>query len=176
MGVSWSHLPLCADAHGSIHMQEFAKKWRTKVAWLRSYRGNRRTDGHNRLHYASADAVVIEWWDAGMVICLERGADLHMAQLMPLPLTVSCFSKIQIGFTFLVPAHLGIPGKRAIKRVCVTLSLICSYVRVMIDNHGFVGNWKRNVGSSVRCRERRTVKGRNKWISCTELDCWVLRR
>ena len=40
-----------------------------------------------------------------MVICLERGADLHMAQLMPLPLTVSCFSKIQIGFIFLVPAH-----------------------------------------------------------------------
>jgi len=25
-----------------------------------------------------------------MVICLERGADLHVAQLMPLPLTVSC--------------------------------------------------------------------------------------
>jgi len=42
---------------------------------------------------------------------LERGADLHMAQLMPLPLTVSCFSKIQIGFTFLVPAHLDSPGK-----------------------------------------------------------------
>jgi len=35
-----------------------------------------------------------------MVICLERGADLHMAQLMPLPLTVSCFSKIQIGLPF----------------------------------------------------------------------------
>ena len=46
----------------------------------------------------------------GMVICLERGADLHMAQLMPLPFTVSCFGKIQIGFTFLVPAHLGSPG------------------------------------------------------------------
>ena len=44
-----------------------------------------------------------EWWGAGVVICLERGADLHMAQLMPLPLTVSCFRKIQIGFTFLVP-------------------------------------------------------------------------
>ena len=44
---------------------------------------------------------------------------MHMAQLMPLPLTVSCFSKIQIGFTFLVPAHPGSPGKRAIKRVCV---------------------------------------------------------
>ena len=55
-----------------------------------------------------------------MVICLERGADLNMAQLMPLPLTVSCFSKIQIGFTFLVPAHLGSPGHRAVKRgVCV---------------------------------------------------------
>ena len=46
-----------------------------------------------------------------MVICLERGTDLHMAQLMPLLLTVSCFSKIQIGFTFLVPARLGSPGK-----------------------------------------------------------------
>jgi len=54
-----------------------------------------------------------------MVICLERGADLHTAQLMPLPLTVSCFSKIQIGFTFLVPAHLGSPGQRVVKRVCV---------------------------------------------------------
>ena len=42
-----------------------------------------------------------------------------MVQLMPLPLTVSCFSKIQIGFAFLVPAHLGSPGKRAVKRVCV---------------------------------------------------------
>ena len=54
-----------------------------------------------------------------MVICLELGADLHMAQLMPLPVTVSCFSKIQIGFAFLAPAHLGSPGKRAVKRVCV---------------------------------------------------------
>ena len=60
-----------------------------------------------------------EWWDAGVVICLDRGADLHMAQLMPLPLTVSCFTKIQTGFTILVPAHLGSPGKRAVKRVCV---------------------------------------------------------
>ena len=53
-----------------------------------------------------------------MVFCLELGADLRMAQLKPLPLTVSCFSKIQIGFTFLVPANPGIPGKRAVKRVC----------------------------------------------------------
>ena len=41
---------------------------------------------------------------------------------MPLPLNVSCFSKIQIGFTFLVPAHPGSPGKRAVKRVCVCVS------------------------------------------------------
>jgi len=54
-----------------------------------------------------------------VVICLERGADLHIAQLMPLPVTVSCFSKIQIGFTFLVPAHPGSPRKRAVKWVCV---------------------------------------------------------
>jgi len=54
-----------------------------------------------------------------MVICLARGADLHMFQLMPLPLTVSCFSKIKIGFAFLVPARLGCPRKMAVKRVCV---------------------------------------------------------
>ena len=59
-----------------------------------------------------------------MVICLERGVDLHTAQLMPLPLTVSCFSEIQTGFTFLVPAHLGSPGHRAIKRVCVCVCVI----------------------------------------------------
>ena len=53
--------------------------------------------------------------------------DLHMAQLMPLPLTVSCFSKIQIGFTFLIPAHPGRPRKMADKRVCVC---VCVCVRV----------------------------------------------
>ena len=61
-----------------------------------------------------------EWWGAGMVICLERDADLHMAQLMSLPLAVSCFSKIQIGFTFLVPARPGSPGKGPLNGcVCV---------------------------------------------------------
>jgi len=66
-----------------------------------------------------------EWCGAGVVICLERGADLHTAQPMPLPLTVSCFSKIQIGFTFLVPAHPGSSGgKGKVKRVlcCFILS------------------------------------------------------
>ena len=41
-----------------------------------------------------------------------------------MPLTVSCFSKIQIGFAFLVPAHLGSPGKRAVKRVCVCVCVL----------------------------------------------------
>ena len=81
-----------------------------------------------------------KWWGAGVVFCLERSADLHVAQLMSLPLTVSCISKIQIGFTFLVPAHLGSPGQRAVKhvcvcvcvrvhaRVCVLLFSVCDYV------------------------------------------------
>ena len=71
--------------------------------------------------------VKTEWWGTGVVICLERGADLHMAQLMPLPLTVSCFSEIQIGFTFLVPAHPGSPGQRAVKRMCVCVCVCVFY-------------------------------------------------
>jgi len=68
-----------------------------------------------------------EWWCAGVVICPEQDADLHTAKLMPLPLSVSCFSKIQIGCTFLVPAYLVSPGKRAIKHV---------YVCTIITQHG----------------------------------------
>jgi len=65
-----------------------------------------------------------------MVSCLERGGDLHMAQLMPLLLTVSCFSKIQIGFTFLIPAHLGSPGQRTVKRVCVCVCVcVANWIR-----------------------------------------------
>jgi len=69
--------------------------------------------GRQKEHLACKN---LEWWGAGVVVCLQQGANLHMAQLMPLPLTVSCFSKIQIGFTFLVvPAHPGSPGQRAVK-------------------------------------------------------------
>jgi len=56
-----------------------------------------------------------EWWGTGVVMCLERGADLHMVQLMSLLLNVSCSSKIQIGSTFLVLAYPGCPGKEAVK-------------------------------------------------------------
>jgi len=65
-----------------------------------------------------------------VVSCLERGADLHMAQLMPLLLTVSCFGKIQIGFTFLVPAYLGSPGKRP-------LNVCCSLIVLALLDGGF---------------------------------------
>jgi len=71
-----------------------------------------------------------------------------MAQLMPLPLNVSCFSKIQIGFTFLVPAHLGSPGKRAVKRgvcvcVCVAGSMKQSCIHLTRYTHTqpFNGLW-----------------------------------
>jgi len=64
-----------------------------------------------------------------MVICVEQGADLHVAQLMPLPLIVSCFSKIQIGFTFLVPAHLGSPGKGLLNG-CVCVCAVIKFANV----------------------------------------------
>jgi len=52
-----------------------------------------------------------KWWGAGMVICLERGADLHMAQLMPLPLTASSFSKIQMLLPFWYQLTRAVPDK-----------------------------------------------------------------
>ena len=74
--------------------------------------------GQQEGHTACKNCAVGCWCG----ICLEQGADLYMAQRMPLPLTVSCFSKIQIGFSFLVPAHPGSTGQRAIKRVCVCVN------------------------------------------------------
>jgi len=61
-----------------------------------------------------------------MVICLKPGADMHMAKLMPLPLAVSCFSKIQIGFTFLISAHPVSTDKvkRAVKQMCVLMCVM----------------------------------------------------
>ena len=80
-----------------------------------------------------------------MVICLERGEDLRMAQLLPLPLIVSCFNEIKTGFTFLVPAHPGSHGQRAVKRVCVCVFMLlvtisasyyCCRQLVLHDRHG----------------------------------------
>ena len=89
-----------------------------------------------------------------MVICLERSADLHMVQRMPLPLTVSCFSKIQIGFTCLVPAHPGSPGQSAVKRVCVGLWK-CSCWDIRLDNQpdflSAVLGWSAVAGWGLQC-------------------------
>jgi len=68
-----------------------------------------------------------------MVICLERHAELYMAQLIPLPLTISCCSKIQLGFTFLVLAHPGSPGKSAVKRECVCKHNKCMFAHNVVD-------------------------------------------
>jgi len=64
-----------------------------------------------------------EWWGAGVVVCLEQCADLHMAQLMPLPLTVSCFSKIQIGLLFWYRLTWVVPEKGPLNG-CVCMSAI----------------------------------------------------
>ena len=83
-----------------------------------------------------------------MVICLEQGADLHMGQLMPLSLTVSWFSKIQIGFTFLVLAHPGSPGQRAVKCVCKCVCVYCAhykfYLYVFLYVHAACRLWPVN--------------------------------
>jgi len=59
-----------------------------------------------------------------VVICLERGADLHMAKLMPLPLTVSCFSIIQIGLPFWYWLTRVVPDKGPLNG-CVSSILLC---------------------------------------------------
>ena len=84
-----------------------------------------------------------------MVICLERGADLHMAQLMPLPLTVPCSSKIQTGFTFLLPAHPGGPGQGPLNGcVCVLQGVApvgqkMSKLPLPPTDLNFICGWKR---------------------------------
>ena len=83
--------------------------------------------------YAFSAFTLLVGWQEGHPACKKlsggcwrgylSGASLHMAQLMPLPFTVSCFSKIQIGFTFLVLAHPDSPGQRAVKWMCVCVTV-----------------------------------------------------
>jgi len=77
-----------------------------------------RQEGHPACKKLSGGVLV---W-----LSLEQGADLHTAQLMPLPLIVSCFSEIKIGFTFLVLACPGSPGQRAVKRMCVCVLIVAA--------------------------------------------------
>jgi len=68
--------------------------------------------------------VKTEWWDTGVVMCLERGADLHIGQLMPLPLTIFCSSKSRLVFTFLVLAHPA-PGSPVQRAMCCCYFCCC---------------------------------------------------
>ena len=115
-----------------------------------------------------------------MVICLERGADLHTAQLMPLPLTVFCFSNIQIGFTSLVPAHLGGPRKRAVKRVCVYIYLCLQcYVSTVLhrcSRHGVAVSltslplWCQHYICDSRCYDFNSIVDYSAWSLILILD------
>ena len=107
---------------------------------------------------------------AGMVICLEQVADLHMSQLMPLPLTVSCFSKIQIGFTFLVPADTGSPGKRAVKWMCVC-ACACACVCVCVCVCGF---GSRRVQKMSGHKKERKNKHHVRVLFHPRAPCWIL--
>jgi len=72
-----------------------------------------------------------------VILSGARCADLHVAQLMPLPLAVSCFSKIQIGLTFLVPAYPSIKSrKRTVKWVCVCVCVCVCKSTIDIDIEG----------------------------------------
>jgi len=102
-----------------------------------------------------------------VVICLERSANLHMVQLMPLPLTVSCFSKIQIGFTFLVLVYPGSPGQRAVKLVCVCVCVracvrVCVCVRLCV--HAFLHAFGR---CRLACHRPLVVV-----LRCVSVHCW----
>ena len=142
--ISTRYAPLLDAFSGSVTAADCLHVWGVIIRYRRLGRVSHTTghctwsstDGFSKfssLRLSSALTLLVGWQEghpafknwvpgAGVVVCLDQGADLHMAQLMPLPLIVSCFSKIQIGFTFLVPAHPGSPGKRAAKRVCVRLS------------------------------------------------------
>ena len=95
-------------------------------------------------------------WGAGVVICLERGADLHTVQLMPLPLTVSCFSKIQIGFTFLYRLTWVVLEKGPLN------GCVCLCVCVCVP--GLFGCSQGNVRKLTKCR------GETVWC---QLPCYV---
>jgi len=89
-----------------------------------------------------------------VVICLERGAGLHMAQPMPLPLTVSCFTKIQIGLTFLVPADPCIVPEKGPLNVCVCVCVcvcvttaVARTVEVVLKY--YIKNKKRQFGRNL---------------------------
>ena len=163
MCVSWELLAVCDSCHDESYLSGVPSSTLTPHLWSRiltltEQQSNMIITGsviiiscgqvvhtHVPLAFSALTLLVgqqeghpasnkLEWWGAGVVICLERGADLHTVQLMPLPLTVSCFSKIQIGFTFLVPAHLVVPEKGPLNGMYV-----CNWLFQLIN---YQNHWK----------------------------------
>ena len=108
------------------------------------------------MHRFITDAFCLQCFDA------VGWAAGRASGLMPLPFDVSCFSKIQIGFTFLVLAHTGNPGQRVVKRVSV---YVC--VCVLLRKHQNL--WEI---SSPCCRRKLSTVLRTSWKSCECL--WTL--
>jgi len=111
-------------------------------------------------------------WGGGAVICLEQGADSHMAQLMPMPLTVSCFSKIQIGFTFLVAA-VCVCLYISTHRVSLWPACNCvpnSHVCLVMSMY----RWRHNRQSMVQlCVYNVRWLDSFKWLLCVNMQFWV---
>ena len=105
---------------------------------------------------------VVGYWHG----CLELGADLHMAQLMPLPLTVSCFSKIQIDFTFLVPAHLWVVLEKGPLNGCVC---VCVLVLVILTCMLCSVHWCDCLSVSSNCIA-------SQWWKCFDAVGWAAGR
>jgi len=94
-------------------------------------------------------------------LSLEHSADLHMAQLMPL--TVSCFSEIHIGFAFLVQAHPGSPGQRAVKRLCVCVIYMCMSLTIIQFQFQWL-NWLTSwITNLTRCHFHPTLSRQNQF-------------
>ena len=98
----------------------------------------------------------LEWWCTGMVMFLERDADLHMAQLMPLPLTVSAV-KSRFVLPFWYRLTWVVPGKRAVKLVCVCLC----YMSLYLQNYG--GCLEGRGGILSELYTKRAISGIMKW-------------
>jgi len=81
----------------------------TQVSWYQK--------GKTNLNFLEVRDSEWQWHQLGHTqACTSLHTDNYASTP---PLTVSCFSKIQIAFNFLVPAHQGSLGQRAIKRVCM---------------------------------------------------------
>jgi len=78
-------------------------------------------------------SVKSDWWGSGVLICLVQGADLHMAQLMPLPIIVFCSSKSRLVLPFWYWFTLVVPGKAPLNGCC------CCYVVFFFVNDEVIG-------------------------------------